>query len=181
MHAVQTQRPKIGGHLGDPSPRAGWGRPAGGGPAEPPREATACRQKAARGRGPVGRLHQGAGQRAAGLRLLLLPLLLVALSASACAEHWNGSVGVVLARENQTGRLRVRDAPRELSGARAGLRVGDEIVAIDGHAVDRMEVALVRERLRGEVGSSVRLRIRRAGKLLDVVVERGPLGKDPKH
>ena len=61
-----------------------------------------------------------------------------------------------------------------MTGARAGLEVDDEIVAIEGHEVRRMTSEEVVDALRGGVGSTVTLTVERRGVRRDVKVERGP-------
>ena len=63
-----------------------------------------------------------------------------------------------------------------MAAAHAGLRVDDEILAIDGKPVKPMTPEDVHRALLGKVGSIVTLNVRRQdGAVLDVRVERGPL------
>lgn len=58
---------------------------------------------------------------------------------------------------------------------RAGLRAGESVLSIDGVATSEMTADELRERVRGEVGSWVVLRVRASdGAERDVRVERGP-------
>jgi carboxyl-terminal processing protease len=57
---------------------------------------------------------------------------------------------------------------------RGGLQPRDRVMTIDGSPVDAMSEDEVRARLRGEVGSHVRLHVDRDGTELDLVVERAP-------
>jgi S1-C subfamily serine protease len=102
----------------------------------------------------------------------LVPLL---ASTAACSTTWTGSVGAVLGKDNANGRLFVRDAPAGMGAARAGLQVGDEVVAIDGRPVATMTPAEVHEALSGKVGTTVRITVIREGVKAERVVERGPL------
>ena len=102
---------------------------------------------------------------------LSLPMLLMA----GCAPEWTGSVGAVFGRDNHDGRVFVREAPSDMSAAHAGLRVDDELVAIDGRPVKGMSSDEVHAALAGKVGTKVMLRIVRSGSTIDVPVERGPL------
>jgi len=92
-----------------------------------------------------------------------------------CGGGNRGSIGVMAAHENATGRIVVKEVPEGLAGARAGLEVGDEIVAVDGRPVHDMTPAEFREAVRGEIGSHVKLVIRRNGLQMTVDVERGAL------
>jgi len=103
--------------------------------------------------------------------------LLAGLLMAACAS-WDGSVGAVFARDNPTGRVFVRDAPSDMAGAKAGLLVGDEVVAIDGHAVVQMSPGDLQKGLEGRVGSKVKLQVLRNGQVVELTVERGPF-RDP--
>ncbi|MBO0723260.1 MAG: S41 family peptidase [Blastocatellia bacterium] len=59
--------------------------------------------------------------------------------------------------------------------ARAGVRYGDQIIAIDGQSTDGWSSDKVRDTLRGELGSEVKVTVRRAGSAepLTVKIERG--------
>jgi membrane-associated protease RseP (regulator of RpoE activity) len=87
---------------------------------------------------------------------------------------WPGGIGAVLRHRPRDGRLVLSSVPEEGGAARAGLREGDAVVAIDGHPVASMASDDVGRLLRGEVGTRVTLRIRRDGAERDVAVERGP-------
>jgi C-terminal processing protease CtpA/Prc len=58
--------------------------------------------------------------------------------------------------------------------ARSGLQIGDELLAIDNVPVSSMTEQDLRQRLPGDVGSTVRLRVRRDGSEREFVVERAP-------
>ena len=58
---------------------------------------------------------------------------------------------------------------------RAGLRSGDHIVSIDGEDASNMSVADAVQRLRGQVGTSVGMSIRRGGGTIDMVIERAAI------
>ena len=84
-------------------------------------------------------------------------------------------MGAVLGKDNHDGRVYVRQLPEGMPAARAGLKVDDEIVAIDGKPVRPMSPAEVHEALAGPIGSTVRLSVFRQGEPLEFVVQRGPL------
>lgn len=109
-----------------------------------------------------------------GLRLALSAGLGLGLGTAGCG-HATGSIGAIL--KPREGRLFVVDVPADMTGARAGLEPGDEILAIDGREVHDMTREDVVKSLRGDVGSSVTLRIRRDDLTRDVKVERGPFAK----
>jgi hypothetical protein len=60
---------------------------------------------------------------------------------------------------------------------RAGLRAGDRILGIDGDSTDGMSLADALQRLRGEVGTSVGVSVRRpkTSETVDVLIERGAI------
>lgn len=88
--------------------------------------------------------------------------------------RWPGGIGAVLRFRETEGALVVHRAPEGGAAADAGLREGDAIVAIDGEPVRGRDRAAVVERLRGEVGTRVVLRVRRGAEERDVTVERAP-------
>lgn len=87
---------------------------------------------------------------------------------------WPGGIGAVLRHRASERRLFIDRAPSEGAAARAGLRAGDEVVEIDGVAVREMDHASVVMRLRGEVGTRVRLGVAQEGGRREVEVERAP-------
>ena len=99
----------------------------------------------------------------------------LSLVMAGCAPEWTGSVGAVFGRDNHDGRVFVREAPSDMSAAHAGLRVDDELVAIDGRPVKAMSSDEVHAALAGKVGTKALLRVVRSGSTIDVPVERGPL------
>jgi len=107
-------------------------------------------------------------------RHLALTALLLASTAPACTT-WTGSVGAVLGKDNATGRLFVREAPASMGAAKAGIAVGDEVVAIEGKPVAKMSPPEVHEALSGKVGTKVKVTVLREGTTLELVIERGPL------
>ncbi len=70
-----------------------------------------------------------------------------------------GGIGVTVGFEN--GETRVDIVTPETPAARAGLRVGDRIVSVDGVSIRGLPEREVITRLRGPVGTEVRLDIRR--------------------
>ncbi len=60
------------------------------------------------------------------------------------------------------------------AASRGGLHSHDRIVSIDGVPVATLSEETVRQRLHGEVGSHVRLRVERDGTEREVDIERAP-------
>jgi carboxyl-terminal processing protease len=95
--------------------------------------------------------------------VLLRPLAILALALPACGGGVVGSVGAVFGRDSDTRALVIRDAPEGAAAARAGLQAGDQIVMIDGFYVKDLDSKAIREKLRGDVGTSVHLTVVRNG------------------
>jgi len=89
-------------------------------------------------------------------------------------DSWPGGIGAVLGHSSAEHRLVVREVPPDSPSAEAGLEPGDEILAIDGRAVAGLSVREVVAALRGEVGSRVRLRVRRGDTERELEVLRAP-------
>jgi len=70
-----------------------------------------------------------------------------------------GSIGAVLGRDNQTLALHVREAPKGMAAARAGLVPGDEIVMIEGFYVRNLTAKQIQTLLRGDPGTTVELTV----------------------
>jgi C-terminal processing protease CtpA/Prc len=68
----------------------------------------------------------------------------------------------------------VTEVPVSGPAARAGLRAGDVIIAIDGKPLAGLTSREVQRLLTGEVGSTVELEIERDGKRERLRVERAP-------
>lgn len=96
-----------------------------------------------------------------------------ALALSACASGWSGGIHARLAFSETHG-LRVLEVPPDSAAARAGLAVGDRIVAIDDEPVEGRPMSDVVRALRGDVGTRVRLRIMRGIIPRTIEVERAP-------
>jgi carboxyl-terminal processing protease len=84
-----------------------------------------------------------------------------------------GSVGAVLGKDVHTGRLFVRDVPPGMASAIAGIREGDEVLAIDGIPVGELSPQEVHLRLEGKVGTKVVLLVVRGGVTQRIEVLRG--------
>ncbi len=110
-------------------------------------------------------------------RAVPLLALALALALAACAHaggEWPGGIGAVLRFRAAEGVLQVAEAPEGGAAARAGVVVGDVVVAIDGEPVAHLSTEAVVTRLRGQVGTRVVLRVRRGLDAREVTVERAP-------
>lgn len=108
-------------------------------------------------------------------KLLLIVAIAGCFVLLSCASRWSGSIGAVLAKNNQDGRLYVRDAPPDMGAAKAGVQSGDEVTAIDGKPVLGMAADDIHRALSGAVGTKVELTVSRDGQSVTFHVERGPL------
>jgi carboxyl-terminal processing protease len=68
--------------------------------------------------------------------------------------------------------LRVVDVPDEGPAHEAGLEEGDRIVSVNGDPVRTLNMVEIVERLRGPIGSTVRLEIVRDGEIEEIEVRR---------
>ena len=75
---------------------------------------------------------------------------------------------------SEEGGLRVVDAPEGGPAARAGLRVGDRIITLEGEPVRGLSLEEIVERLRGPVGTEIELEIVRDGEAITLRVRRAP-------
>jgi len=77
--------------------------------------------------------------------------------------------GLALIKTDQ--KIVVYAVRREWPAFEAGVRVGDEILSINGEATARLELKTIRQILKRKAGNSVSLQIERAGKKLDFAFE----------
>ena len=104
-------------------------------------------------------------------------IAILALALTGCGGSGVGSVGAILGRDRETRALVVREAPAGAAAGKAGLLPGDQILMIDGWYVKDLDSKEVRAKLRGDVGSSVRLTVVRNGdEVRHVRVTRKELG-----
>lgn len=87
---------------------------------------------------------------------------------------WPGGIGAVLRHNTRERRLFIERAPADGAAARAGVRAGDEVIEVDGTAVREMDRPSLLMRLRGEVGTRVRLVVAEDGGRREVEIERAP-------
>jgi C-terminal processing protease CtpA/Prc len=94
-----------------------------------------------------------------------------------CAENignWEGSVDAVFRYRSQDSTTQVVEIRPGSFAEKAGLKVGDLILAVDGKSVVGTVFEGVRAALRGPVGSISRLSVNRSSKVLEIAVERRP-------
>lgn len=83
-----------------------------------------------------------------------------------------GTIGAVIAQDDESGRLFLREVPPGLAAARADLKAGDEILLIDGQDVRFMDAKQINAVLVGEVDSTVKLTLIRDEQVLRVTLKR---------
>jgi C-terminal processing protease CtpA/Prc len=105
----------------------------------------------------------------------VLSVAALGLGCVGCGSSWKGSVGALLGKDNTDGRVYVREAPPDMAASKAGVKEGDELLAVDGAPVRAMSPDDIHKALAGQVGTRVKLTIQRHGETMDLVVERGPL------
>jgi carboxyl-terminal processing protease len=86
-------------------------------------------------------------------------------------EQEFGGIGIQI-NEAASGNIRIVSPLAGTPASRAGLQAGDEITHIEGKATAQIGVEGAVTRMKGPVGSQVRLTIDRAGKSFDVVLNR---------
>jgi carboxyl-terminal processing protease len=83
--------------------------------------------------------------------------------------------GIGASIQQRFGGVYIMEPFKDTPAARAGLRYGDLIVAIDGKNTEQWNSDQVRDNLRGELGTEVKVTVKRAGveKPITVTLERG--------
>ncbi len=77
-----------------------------------------------------------------------------------------------MGRDEESNELYVREAPSSSSPGAAGLMVGDEIVMVDGVFVRGLSKNDLRQAMRGQVGSTVRVTVVRGSQVEHLTVTR---------
>ena len=104
-------------------------------------------------------------------------LVSFALAASACTSPPPGTIGAGLGRRTD-GRVFFRTVPPGQGAEKAGVRLDDELVAIDGKPVRDMGEADIKKAVRGDLGSTFTVTIERDGQRRDVKIERSAVLAD---
>ena len=92
-------------------------------------------------------------------------------SSTSCVPR-KGTIGAVIAQDDESGRLFLREVPPNLAAAHAELKAGDEILLIDGLDVRMMDAKQIHAALVGEVDSQVKLTLIRDEQVLRVTLKR---------
>lgn len=81
-------------------------------------------------------------------------------------------IGITISRAEKENGYTVMEVTKESPAEEAGVLAGDLLTAVDGNSVVEMDVDEVRDLVRGEEGSYVRLSLARGEETLEVEVER---------
>ena len=105
------------------------------------------------------------------LLAVLVASVLSLIPLASCVPE-RGTIGAVIAQDDESGRLFLREVPEDLAAARANLKVGDEILLIDGLDVRFMDAKQINGALVGDVDSTVKLTLIRDEQVLRVTLKR---------
>ena len=104
-----------------------------------------------------------------------------ALSAVGCGpttDRWTGSVDAVFKYRPGDRSTVIHEIRAGSLSEQAGLQAGDRLLSVDGEDVSDADFEAVRAVLRGPVGTSAVLRVRRGTEVVEISVERLPLRDD---
>ncbi len=114
-------------------------------------------------------------------RQLIVIAVILAGWLISCAGNigdWEGSVDAIFRYRSQDSTTAVVEIRPGSNSQKAGLKVGDLILAVDGKSVVGTVFEGVRAALRGPVGSVAKLSVKRASEVLEIAVERRPATKE---
>ncbi len=117
-----------------------------------------------------------AAQSFCGIGHLARMVALCAFLAHCGPPAWAGGIHAQLAWSKRG--VRVISVPPDSAAAKAGLLPEDRILAIDGKSIADLSNTQVHDRLKGEVGTFVTLRVLRAEMPLELRIERVPYARD---
>lgn len=110
-------------------------------------------------------------------RCCILWMVGLCFFASCASTVWQGGIHAKMAWSKKVG-LRVVYVEPAGPAAKAGLRVGDPIVRLDGALVRELSTEELTERFTGPVGSHIRVQVLRDGKPMEFRIERVPYRKE---
>lgn len=106
------------------------------------------------------------------MRIIARSALVALLALSAGCLPSKGTIGAVIAQDDDSGRLFLQDVPPNLAAGRADLKAGDEILTIDGADVRAMDAKQIHAALAGEVDSTVKLTLVRGDAIVRATLKR---------
>ena len=104
-------------------------------------------------------------------------MLFCAVACSGGSNSWNGSVDAVFRYRPSESSTVVHEVRKGSLSEESGLKVGDQILEIDGEDVANADFQVVRDALRGPVGTLAHLTVRRGSSIVSLSVERRPAAK----
>lgn len=107
-------------------------------------------------------------------------LIAVTMGCSGAQDKWWGSVDASFKYRPDDHSCIVHEVPPGSRSARAGLEVGDLVVAVDGEDLTRATLEGVLASMRGPVGTIASLTVKRGSAIHELRVERSPREKEEK-
>ena len=90
-----------------------------------------------------------------------------------------GGIGVYMVKDTETNQIMVLSPIKNSPAEKAGSRPGDCIVEVDGNACTGDDFSNISNKIKGEVGSTVKLKIQRDGETLDFEIKRENIKVNP--
>ena len=106
------------------------------------------------------------------MRTIARSAVVALLACSAACFPSKGTIGAVIAQDDDSGRLFLHEVPPNLAAARADLKPGDEILTIDGADVRALDAKQIHAALSGDVDSTVKLTLVRDEQIVRVSLKR---------
>ena len=88
-------------------------------------------------------------------------------------------IGVYMVKDTETNQIMVLSPINNSPAEKAGIRPGDYIVEVDGNACTGDDFSNISNKIKGEVGSTVKLKIQRDGETLDFEITRENIKVNP--
>ena len=88
-------------------------------------------------------------------------------------------IGVYMVKDTETNQIMVLSPIKDSPAEKAGIRPGDYIVEVDGNACTGDDFSNISNKIKGEVGSTVKLKIQRDGETLDFEIKRENIKVNP--
>lgn len=88
-------------------------------------------------------------------------------------------IGVYMVKDTETNQIMVLSPIKNSPAEKAGIRPGDYIVEVDGNAYTGDDFSNISNKIKGEVGSTVKLKIQRDGETLDFEITRENIKVNP--
>ena len=99
--------------------------------------------------------------------------VLSGLLLAGCVEPWISSVDAGFRYNTKTNRTVVFEVMPGTLSEKAGLEPGDILLAVDGEDISTASKGAVLAALKGPIGSTAVLTVKRGGQILEIPIERG--------